>query len=278
MPTNVGMSMGVVMFREKIATRLTEERARLGFSQADFARKTGISREGLRLYETGQRDVSAEFLAIAVGFGVDVQYILSGIRSTNANLASIPVPPAPKLQIMRGGLSGVGIAESGSNVSIVQTQRHITRTTAVTNPGVEHISEEQKALLQALVKDVVSAESKLKAKPKSFSAVFSALNAHCGVTQYALIRSEDFEKARKYLHQWLGRLSSMKSAPVKDGDTWRKRRYAYIKINSKTAEDEAAVAQYIKRNFSATSLTELSNDDLEKTYRYIAGRRSRNRM
>ncbi|KAF0205503.1 MAG: putative DNA-binding [Gallionellaceae bacterium] len=261
------------MDREKIALRLTEERAKIGFSQADFARKLDISREGLRLYETGQREIGAEFLARAVTLGVDVQYILCGMRSTNLAKVEQAVGAAP-LQVINGGVSGVGIAHSGANISVVNTQRHVTRTTVKTVPGETHISDEQKVALQGLVKDVVDAEQKLKQKPKSYQAVWGALNAHCKVSQYALIASADFEKAQKYLNQWMGRLHSMATAPVKDGDTWRKRHYAYIKINSKSPEDAAVVSQYMIKNFKATSLTELSNDQLDKVYRYVAGRRS----
>lgn len=261
------------MDREKIALRLTEERARVGFSQADLARKLGISREGLRRYEMGLSEIGAEFLARASTMGIDVQYILCGLRSNNFESSTQAVERQP-LQVIHGGVSGVGIAQNGSNISVVNTQRHITRTTVKTDPGEAHINEEQKAALQGLVKDVVDAELKLKQKPKSYRAVWGALNAHCGVSQYSLIALGDFEKAQKYLNQWMGRLHSMATAPVKDGDAWRKRHYAYIKINSKSAEDAVAVSQYMDRNFKATSLTELSNDELDKLYRYVAGRRS----
>lgn len=261
------------MDREKIALRLTEERARLGITQANLARELGVSREGLRLYETGQREVGGEFLARAAKLRFDVQYILCGLRSTNLAKIDQTVDAVP-FQVINGGVSGVGIAQSGANVSVVNTQRHVTRTTVKTEPGVTHISEEQKVALQGLVKNVVDAEQKLKQKPRSYQSVWSALNAHCKVSQYALIASADFEKAQKYLNQWMGRLHSMASAPVKDGDTWRKRHYAYIKINSKSPEDALAVSQYMTKNFKATSLTELSNDQLDQVYRYVAGRRS----
>lgn len=258
------------MERDRIALRLTEERARIGFSQADFARKTGVSREGLRRYEMGLSEIGAEFLSKAASMGIDVQYVLAGVRSTNIPAHESAAP----IQVINGGVSGIGIAQNGSNVSVVNTLRHITRTTVKTEPGEAHINDEQKVVLQGLVKAVVDAEQKLKKNPKSFRAVWGALNAHCGVSQYALIAKYDFEKAQKYLNQWMGRLHSMASAPVKDGDAWRKRHYAYIKINSKLPEDELAVSQYIARNFGSISLTELSNDQLDKVYRYVAGRRS----
>ncbi|MGH1416856.1 MAG: hypothetical protein ACRBB0_25455 [Pelagimonas sp.] len=143
------------------------------------------------------------------------------------------------------------------------------------DPGGEHVSDEQKAKLKQLVDDVIATEQKLKKRPRSYGAVWGALNKHCKVTTYHRIAFEDFEKARRFLHQELGRLNSMKSAPVKNGDDWRNRKYKYIKINSKDPADKKAIDAYILKNFGATSLTELANDELERAYRYIAGRRNK---
>ena len=63
----------------------------------------------------------------------------------------------------------------------------------------------------------------------------------------------------------------MASAPVADNDTWRKRRYAYIKINTK--DDEAWLTAYLRKNFKVESLTEISDDDLDRTYRAVASRK-----
>ena len=145
----------------------------------------------------------------------------------------------------------------------------------VTNPGVEHISTEQRAKLKALVDEIVETEARLKQRPRKHSSVWSALNKHCGAPSYSLIASGHFEKARTYLNSTLGRLNSMASAPVKNGDEWRSRKYKYIKINAKSPADSAALTAYIKTNFGADSLTELSNDELERAYRYVASRRPR---
>lgn len=272
------------MDRADIAIRLVEERARLKYSQNDFAHKLEVSRETLRRYEVGQREIGAEFLAKAVELGADVQYILCGIRSNNlqsvvssigAQHQAAPLVDSAKFQQINHGTQqnfngNVKNAIAGNLV----VEKHITRKVVKTDPTNEHIDEDQKSILRGLVDDVVTTEAKLKAKPRTYQGVFRSMNAHCGVTQYSLIKKEDFEKARTYLHQWLGRLNSMASAPVKDGDEWRKRRYAYIKVNSKTPETDAQVKAYMKKNFSAESLTELSNEELERVYRYVAGKRS----
>ena len=261
--------------RADLAIRLVEERSRLGFSQSDFAGKVGMSREGLRLYEMGQRGMSAEFLAEAVALGVDVQYVLSGTRSRN--LADVEATARGQSFADRGTIRGnvVGSVHAGGVVHQINTARHVTRTIAEVKPGETHISDQQAAELLGLVNLIVEKEALLKRDPRTHRSVWAALNSHCGVTKYRLIPKSEFARARKYLDQWMGRLSGMATAPVKDGDDWRKRKYAYIKINTKSSEDEAAVASYLKKNFGAASLTDLSNDELEQAYRYIAGRRSR---
>jgi transcriptional regulator with XRE-family HTH domain len=286
------------MDRADIAIRLVEERARLGYSQNDFAHKLDVSRETVRRYEVGQSDLSAEFLAKSARLGADVQYILCGVRSANLQSVVSNIGAEHQAAPLVGTAKFQQINHGGTNNQIEQqtinhgTQQHfngnvknaiagnlvvekvVNRTVVKTDPTDEHIDESQKAILRGLVEDVVTTEGKLKAKPRTYQGVFRAMNAHCGVTQYSLIKKEDFEKARTYLHQWLGRLNSMATAPVKDGDEWRKRRYAYIKVNSKTPETDAQVKAYMKRNFNADSLTELSNDELERVYRYVTGKRS----
>lgn len=151
------------------------------------------------------------------------------------------------------------------------------RPRVVVQPDDGAITSAQAAKLQALVKDIVELETKVKRSPSSFQKVWGALNRKMGVAGYREIPSGRFELARKYLQEWIGRLHSAPSAPVKDGDNWRKRHYGYIKINSKSPEDAAALDAYMARNFKATSLTELSNDELDRVYRYVAGRRNRKR-
>jgi DNA-binding XRE family transcriptional regulator len=255
------------MERWDLAPRLAEERDRLGFSQRDFASKLGVAPQTLSRYENGAREIGAEFLAQAVQLGMDVQYVLTGIRSPNVAEAERAAQPAVHVS---GGSANV-ITNNNGNVTMIATQRHVTTTKVEVKAGDEHISEDQAAKLTKLVDDVVAAEAKLKQSPKSKRAVWGALNAHCGVTRYRLIQGSDFEKAEKYLRQWIGRLNSMASAPVKDGDAWRKRHYAYIKINCK--DDPEWLNRYLAKSFGASSLTELDNDQLERTYRAVASRK-----
>lgn len=253
------------MERWDLAPRLAEERDRLGFSQRDFAAKIGVAPQTLSRYENGAREIGAEFLAKTVQLGMDVQYVLTGIRSKNVAEAESAAQPAVHVS---GGSANV-IASNNGNVTMIATQKHTTVTRPIVTPGDGCISPEQQGKLRGLVDEIVVLEAKLKKQPKTHRAVWGALNSHCGVTRYVLI--SDFGKAEKYLRQWIGRLNSMASAPVKDGDAWRKRHYAYIKINCK--DDPDWLNRYLTKSFNAASLTELDNDQLERTYRAVAARK-----
>ncbi|KAB2772135.1 transcriptional regulator [Brucella anthropi] len=263
------------MEMSEIAARLSEERERLGYNKAAFARLLGINAETLRLIEAGKSTFRVDVLARGASAGIDVQYVLTGVPSKNTEKVAEEI--GFEKQVIKGNVSGVGFAGAGSKVQIVNTQKHITRTKVEAKPGSEHIKDEQKRILTDLVDQIVETETLLKKTPKTHRAVWSSLNKHCGVTSYHLIKLEAFDKARKFLNMWLGRLNSARSAPIKDGDAWRKKRIAYIKVNTKDPVDEAAMRTYIARNFKATSLTELSNDELDRTYRYVAGRSNKKR-
>lgn len=254
------------------ADRFTQERERLGHSRVSYARALGLSEEGLRKIENGKSVCRVDVLANAASMGADVQYILTGVRSQNIEDVSRSVGYEENVKI--DNVVGVGYIKHNHG-TIHINPRHTTK--AITNPTEDHISIDQRAKLIELVNDIVKQEGVLKRTPKSHRAVWSALNAHCQVNTYTLIAAKDFEKARKYLQQWLGRLNSSASAPVKDGDNWRKRHYAYIKINTKDPDDAAAVDAYMARRFKVTSLTELSNDELDAVYKYVAGRRNKRR-
>jgi len=67
-----------------IGERLREERERLGYNQTDFA---GLGEASLRSqseWEKGKAFPNAKVLAAIAAAGADVQYILTGIRSSAA--------------------------------------------------------------------------------------------------------------------------------------------------------------------------------------------------
>ncbi|MFK3815992.1 helix-turn-helix domain-containing protein [Pseudomonas sp. NPDC089407] len=64
-----------------LGIRLKEERKRLGYSQQSFSDKLDVSRRTQTMYETGSRDPGGCYLRKALSEGVDIAYVMTGVRS-----------------------------------------------------------------------------------------------------------------------------------------------------------------------------------------------------
>ncbi|TMJ19007.1 MAG: helix-turn-helix transcriptional regulator [Alphaproteobacteria bacterium] len=60
--------------------RLAEERGRFGATQKDFGARAGVTLDSQSRYETGKTVPNAEYLAALAAVGVDVNYLLTGLR------------------------------------------------------------------------------------------------------------------------------------------------------------------------------------------------------
>lgn len=140
----------------------------------------------------------------------------------------------------------------------------------VVSTGPEHVSEEQKVKLKELVTEVVRLESLLRREPKSFASVWAAVNGKLRVSSYKLMLGADYPKAEKYLREWIGRLSSAKSAPKKDAN-WRNRKYSYIFTNAKQLGAEAMLRERLQERYGSDSMKDLSDEHLEAVYQLVAG-------
>ena len=68
----------------ELGARLKEERERLGMNQTDFAARGGVSKVTQFNYESGRRSPDALYLAAVGSLGVDVLYIVTGQRASEA--------------------------------------------------------------------------------------------------------------------------------------------------------------------------------------------------
>ena len=67
-----------------LGARIALLRKNSGWSQADLARRLGISASAVGMYEQGRREPSSELLvAMAREFGVSVDYLLTGQPETH---------------------------------------------------------------------------------------------------------------------------------------------------------------------------------------------------
>lgn len=166
-------------------------------------------------------------------------------------------------------ITGDGNIVGNGNV-VLHAPRITQRTVAEPKPSSEHIDEDQVFRLKQLVEEVVRLEKVLKRDPASFPTVYSALNKRCRVGAMRMIPKDRFVAGEKFLREWIGRLSSAKSAPAKDL-SWRKRQIAYIKTNERKLALSDEIGRYLDSRFSAGSLTDLDDDQLRKVYGYVAG-------
>ena len=105
-------------------SRLEEERKRLGFTQDQMAGLGGVAKRTYCNYEAGVSEPNSKLLASLFKFGVDIQYIVTGQRSTQAltedeeRLITLfrAAPLAVKAATM-AGLAAGGASASVSNVN-----------------------------------------------------------------------------------------------------------------------------------------------------------------
>ncbi|MDE9589907.1 helix-turn-helix domain-containing protein [Xenorhabdus bovienii] len=64
-----------------IGERLKEIRSKMGLNQTDFGALVGYSRNAQAYYERNERSPDAKYLAALANLGIDVMYVLTGIKS-----------------------------------------------------------------------------------------------------------------------------------------------------------------------------------------------------
>lgn len=76
--------MNKLTFNNICGDRLLEERKRLGFTQQEMAELIGVQQTMPGRYERGQASPGGDVLVAFAAIGGDVQYVLTGIRSSLA--------------------------------------------------------------------------------------------------------------------------------------------------------------------------------------------------
>lgn len=72
--------------RQEIGARLLEERTRLSLTQLAMAEAIGGARLSVIHYESGRSSPAAETLAAMESIGVDVRYVLTGMRQAPSGI------------------------------------------------------------------------------------------------------------------------------------------------------------------------------------------------
>lgn len=283
------------MERIEIAMNLIDERERLGYSRSNFAVQVGMTGESLRLYELGKTNMSAEFLAAAAQLGVDVQFVLTGVKSENLHMVAQKFENQlnQEMNENNGGVqfnaevSGspvignhntvnqvTGTLHQG-DVNNITTEKHITKTIVEISSDDNYINEDQKKTLIDLVNQIVEKEREVKREPKTHRAVWSSLNAHCKVSTYKLIAKDNFEQAKMYLRKWLGRLNNTATAKRNNQTYHANKQKAEIHLKVKELGLQDWYVDTLKKKFNVTSSTELDAVELQSLLTTVRGKYNR---
>lgn len=73
---------------DNISLRLSAERKRLSLTQDEFAAAGKVSKRTYCNYESGSRNCDSDFLAGIAKIGADVQFILTGVYSSNRSVVT----------------------------------------------------------------------------------------------------------------------------------------------------------------------------------------------
>lgn len=79
--------------------RLQEERLKLNLNQEEFGKIGGVTKKTQHLYENNSRTPDANYLALIEKYGVDVMYVLTGVRSQPAPKTYSPGEPEPVFMV-----------------------------------------------------------------------------------------------------------------------------------------------------------------------------------
>lgn len=168
-------------------------------------------------------------------------------------------------------VSGHSNIVAGGNVTIHQNPV-VVKTQAV--PGALHISQETAFKLRELVNQIVTVEASVKREPRNHAAVWSSMRRKFKYSTLALMPARQGDEAEAYLREQIGRLMSSKSAAAKVPD-YRLKRYRSIHSRVKELGLEDWKASYLAEHFGAESLTNLTDEDLERFYRAVFSKKAK---
>ncbi|GJQ47598.1 MAG: helix-turn-helix domain-containing protein [Candidatus Jettenia sp.] len=236
------------MLKERISNFLQQLLRDLGETQEGLANRLGIPNTSLRGYLKGTNIP-----------GIDV--LLKMAELGNVTLDDlVKTDKPPNIQVIVNNSHGVAFAGRDAHVYVNSQVKRFTQY----SPGPHDITGEQANKLKDKVNEIVELEQKVKKKPKTYGAVWNALNRKMGVTYYREIKKDQFEKAMLYLGQWAGRLKT--SLKRTDEDEWRKeiQKAIFAAVRNQLGWTKDALDAYIYERYGKESIRDLSKEELEQ--------------
>ena len=242
------------MIKERIAAHLQQLMKDLRDTQESLASRLGITKSSLQGYLKGANLPGIDILLkMAELGGITVDELIK--------------KDAPLLHIEVKNSKNVAIA--GRDV-YVNTKIH--RKTDY-SPGPDDIAGDQANRLKTLVSEVVELEQQVKKKPKTYGAVWNALNRKMGITYYREIKRYQFDLAELYLMQWKGRIR--RGLKRTDEEEWRKKTQASIfaRARNQLGWTKDALDSYILERYGRKSIRDLKKKELQQLYNIIFSKR-----
>ena len=195
-----------------------------------------------------------------------VKLITDAVKPKRAPRRKPAQPAGNVINIKTGNGDGNGIGNT-----IIKTENVIHRHKVEVKTGDGVITAWQKGTLQQLVKDWVAVRDDVRKSELSFAAAWSAVNKQAGVNSYHEIPAEKFSSVERWLLKQIAIVNSMPSAPSK-AKGWRDSRIKGIqaRCNELGIQDKRKV--YMLKNFGKDSLTLMSDDEVDRVYRWAMGK------
>lgn len=156
------------------------------------------------------------------------------------------------------------------NVGSVPTPRPVVEV----QTGVGVIDARQKAELTERVEEWLKLRNSIRKVPITIQAARAALNKKMGVNSYHELTPQQLPAAIKWLQKQTAILLKMKSAPVKV-ENFRTLAISAIKARSKQLGDQHYYVPHLVKTYGVTSLTHLSDKQLQEVKVWLFGQRRR---
>jgi transcriptional regulator with XRE-family HTH domain len=238
------------MVKARIASILNELLKELGETQEGLANRLGVTRSNLQGYLKEKNIPGIDvILRIAELAGITTDALL---KKNNPKM-NVNVNNSHHFTIANGPVY--------QNTTIKRTNHY--------SPGPNDITGDQANKLKDYVNKIVELEGTVKKKPKTYGAVWNALNKKMGVTYYREIKQHQFDSAEVYLKQWAGRLK--RGLKRSDEDIYRQVRQKAIFAHARnqlrwTKED---LDGYIFECYDKNSIRDLTINELDQLYNKI---------
>lgn len=130
------------MFETSVGKRLKEERLRLRLSQETLGEAGGVGKNAQIKYEKDERAPDTHYLVGINAAGVDVLYVVCGVRSINT--ASSPA----EFDVLRQALEKRGVTDADAEITAAYSRLYQQRIASGIDPGLT-ITDRHRKLISA---------------------------------------------------------------------------------------------------------------------------------